>query len=104
MKWFAINFNIFIKPHLKHLCQCLFFNKVAGLRPVALLKKRHWHRCFDVNFAKFLRKPFLTEHLRWLLLATEVYFSLSYKALKQTKDKKKKSKIKMKVRSNELIL
>ena len=24
----------------KHLCQSLFFNKVAGLRPAALLKKR----------------------------------------------------------------
>ena len=23
---------------------------------------------FPVNFAKFLRTPFLTEHLRWLLL------------------------------------
>ena len=26
------------------------------------------HRCFPVNFAKLLRKPFLTEHLGWLLL------------------------------------
>ena len=25
-------------------------------------------RCFPVNFAEFLRTPFLTEHLRWLLL------------------------------------
>ena len=24
--------------------------------------------CFPVNFAKFLRTPFLTEDLRWLLL------------------------------------
>ena len=38
----------------KHLCQSLFFNKVAGLRPATLLKKRLWHRCFPVNFAKFL--------------------------------------------------
>ena len=37
------------------------------LRPATLLKKRHWHRCFSVNFTKFLRTPFLTEHLRWLL-------------------------------------
>ena len=43
----------------KHLCQGLFFNKVAGLRPATLLKKRLWHRCFSVNFAKFLRAPFL---------------------------------------------
>ena len=24
-------------------------NKVSGLRPAALLKKRLWHRCFPVN-------------------------------------------------------
>ena len=40
----------------KHLCQSLFLNKVAGLR------------CFPVNFTKFSRSPFFTEHLRWLLL------------------------------------
>ena len=51
----------------KHLYQSLFFNKVAG-KPATLLKKRFWHRCFPVNFAKFLRTPFLTEQLRWLLL------------------------------------
>ena len=39
----------------KHLCQSLFLNKVAGLKPATLLKKRLWHRCFPVNFAKFLR-------------------------------------------------
>ena len=33
-----------------------------------LLKKSLWYRCFPVNFAKFLRTPFLTEHLQWLLL------------------------------------
>ena len=43
-------------------------NEVAGLRTATLLKKRLWHRCFPVNFAKFLRTPFLIEHLRWLLL------------------------------------
>ena len=42
-----------------HLCQGLFFNKVAGLRPANLLKKRLWHRCCPVNFANFLRTPFL---------------------------------------------
>ena len=36
---------------------------------VSFLKKRLWHRCFPVNFVKFLRTLFLTEHLRWLLLA-----------------------------------
>ena len=39
----------------KHLCQGLFLNTVGGLRPATLLKKRLWHRCFPVNFAKFLK-------------------------------------------------
>ena len=52
----------------KYLCQSLFFNKVAGLSPATLLKKRLWHRCFRVNFARFTRTPFLTEHPWWLLL------------------------------------
>ena len=28
----------------------------------------YFNRCFPVNFAKFLRTHFFTEHLRWLLL------------------------------------
>ena len=52
----------------KHLCQSLFFNKVAGLRPGTISKKRLWYRCFPANFAKFLRRTLLTEHLWWLLL------------------------------------
>ena len=50
----------------KRLCLSLFFNKVSGLeaptkvfRPTTLLKKRLWHRCFPVNFVKFLRTAFL---------------------------------------------
>ena len=39
----------------KHLWQGIFLNKVAGLRFATLLKKRLLHRCFPVNFAKFLR-------------------------------------------------
>ena len=51
----------------KHLCQSLFFNKVAGRRPATLLKerpwhsclkKRLWHSCFPVIFVKFLGTPF----------------------------------------------
>ena len=42
----------------KHLYQSLFFDKVAGLRPATLLKRRVWHRCFPVNFRKFLKTPF----------------------------------------------
>ena len=49
----------FAKLTGKHKCQNLFFNKVAGLRPSTLLKKRLWHRCFPISFAKFLRTPFI---------------------------------------------
>ena len=52
----------------KHLCQSLFDNKVACLSSAILLKKRLWHRCFPVNFAKFLRIPFLQNTSRRLLL------------------------------------
>ena len=37
-------------------------------KPVTLLKAMLWHRCFPVNFAKFLRTHFFIEHVRWLLL------------------------------------
>ena len=57
----------------KHLCESLFFDKVAGFRPWTLFKKILWHRCFPVNFAKFLRTHFFTEHLRWLLLLWRTY-------------------------------
>ena len=56
------NFAKFIR---KHLCQRLFFNIVASLRPATILKKRLWHRHFPVNFAKFLRTVFVKEHLWW---------------------------------------
>ena len=35
---------------------------------VSLLKKKLWHRCFPVNFAKFLRTPFLQNISGRLLL------------------------------------
>ena len=59
-KGVLINFAVFTG---KHLCQSLFFNEITGLSPATLLKKRLWHRCFPVNFAKFLRTLFFTEHL-----------------------------------------
>ena len=38
------------------------------------LKKRLWYRCFPVNFVKFLRAPFLTEHLWRLPLFCQICF------------------------------
>ena len=79
------NFAIFT---VKHLCQSLFFNKVADLRlqvctwptidifsrawSTALLKKRFWHRWFPVNFAKFLRTTFLQNIAGPLLLSVDL--------------------------------
>ena len=37
-------------------------------RPATLSKKRLWHRCFPVNFAKFLRTSFSQNISGWLLL------------------------------------
>ena len=41
--------------------------------PATLLKKRLWHRCFPVNFAKFLRTPFSQNTSGRLLLQIESY-------------------------------
>ena len=43
----------------KHLCQSLFFNKAADMRPATLLKKRLWHRFFSCEYNEIF-----TEHLR----------------------------------------
>ena len=59
------------------LCQGLLFNKVAGLRPAALLKKWLWDRWFPVNFAKFLRTLFLQNTSKRLLLVSGKCFNQS---------------------------
>ena len=52
----------------KHLCQSLFFNKVAGLSPATLLRKRLCQKFLPVTFAKFLRTTFLQNTSRRQLL------------------------------------
>ena len=51
----------------KRLCQSLFFNKVASLRPASLLatllKNRLWHSCFPIHFCKRFKNTFFTEYL-----------------------------------------
>ena len=44
---------------------CIWLDKIVTFRSshqrcstATLFKKRLWHRCFSVNFVKFLRKPF----------------------------------------------
>ena len=66
----------------KHLCQSLFFNKVACLRPSTLaLWQRLWHRCFPVNFANLLRTPFLRKTSERLLLNVTRFGHLLKKSL-----------------------
>ena len=48
----------FAKSSRNHLWQSLFFDKVVGLKPATLLKKRLWHRPSPLNFVKYLRTPF----------------------------------------------
>ena len=45
----------------ENTCEC-------RLRPATLLKNRPWHRCFPVNFAKFLRTTFVHNTCERLLL------------------------------------
>ena len=52
----------------KHLCQSLFLIKLEASKSATLSKKRLPHRCFPVNFPKFLTTSFVTDHPRWLLL------------------------------------
>ena len=49
----------FNKIHQKTPVSESLFNRFLGLRPAILLKKRLQHRCFHVNFVKFLGAPFL---------------------------------------------
>ena len=48
------NFANFTGKHLSRNCN--------------FIKERLQHRCFPVNFAKFLRAPLFTEHLHWLIM------------------------------------
>ena len=69
--------EVFCKKGVFMLAVCNFIKKETltqvyscefCLMSATLLKKRHQHRCFPVNFAKFLRTSFFKEHLRRLLL------------------------------------
>ena len=56
-----------------HLRQTLFLNKVAGLRPQAVTQVS--------ETLTFLRTPFHTEHLWWLLLFCVLYAKFMFKML-----------------------
>ena len=55
----------------KQLCQGLIFNKITGLRPEILLKKRLWHRCEFCQISKNTfshRTPPVAASIHWHLL------------------------------------
>ena len=58
----------FRKFHRKTPVLELLFNDVAGPKACNFIKSKLEHRFFPMKFANFLRTPFFTEHLRWLLL------------------------------------
>ena len=78
----------FAKSTWKQPFQSLFLNKVSGF---SLWKERLSHRCFHVNFVKFLRTSFLQNTSGRLLLSLwehrtfhyKVPFSLSFISLKK---------------------
>ena len=67
IKGVLINFPKFTG---KHLCQSLFLNKVAGLRPEAsnFIKKETLAPVFSCGFCEIYKNTFFTEHLWWLFL------------------------------------
>ena len=68
------NFSTFSR---KHLCQGPFFIKL-DLSLQLHLRKRLWHRCFLVNFAKSLGTLLLQTTSGWLLLQIHVALCSTY--------------------------
>ena len=67
----------FHKIHLKTLVLESLFNRVSGLWPATLLKKRLQHKCFQVNFVKFWRTPFL-QNTSVIFLTVSVHKEVLY--------------------------
>ena len=60
-------------------CDGDFFDKVRRCRSETSLKTRLQYRSFLVNFAKFLRKPFLQNTTGWLFLMIAVLIVVKVK-------------------------
>ena len=78
MLFFLIYIGLFYEVKELTIKQILIFlqavvhkclSKSVFLKTCNFIKKRLQHRCFPVKFAQFLRIPFFTGHLRWLLLS-----------------------------------
>ena len=55
----------------ENTCARVSFLKKLQAEACVFIKKRLWHRCFRVNFTKFLRTPFLQNTSERLLLKLE---------------------------------
>ena len=60
----------FLQNSQENTCVRVSFLIKLQARPATVLKRRLWHRLFPVNFAKFLRTPFFTEH-HWATTSAE---------------------------------
>ena len=70
------------------ICHLILLKKYKQKQPpeppaTTLFKKRLWHRCFPVNFVKFLRTHFFIEQLWWLLLYYRPYLYLRFASFKE---------------------
>ena len=63
-KSFLRNFAKFTE---KHLCQCLFFNKVVG-QNLQIYQKETPTKVYSCQFCEISRNTYFTEHFLWLLL------------------------------------
>ena len=90
-------FKNFFKLTGKDLCWSLFLRKVPGLRSATLLKKKHLHRCFTLNFAKLSRRSCffrtLLDGCFWNIFVT--CFEKQCFMLKFAKKKKRKRKLEL---------
>ena len=72
-------------------CASVSFLINRGLKPVTLLKKRLWHWCFPVNFAKLLRTHYFTKHL-WATVymkrSTLIIYTIDTSTYKKRQTKK----------------
>ena len=65
--WSRIRKTYFLNTE-KYLWRLFRSSRPEVPRPATLLEKGLWHRCFSVNFAKFIRITFLKKHIRRLPL------------------------------------
>ena len=56
-------FRNFAKFTGKHMCQSLFFNKVAGLQPCKIIKKETLAQVIPCKFCEISKNTFFTEHI-----------------------------------------